>query len=248
VPTLLAVSPLAATRSAPTTTALGLPRQPSPSPPWFCSPAAAESTIRVAVAKNVADAGRDQMVEAVEADAKQAKNLRASRKEAAAARKLKDQGIDLDADYPDVVGWARVATGRETCSWCLMLVSRGPVYRFAENAGAKLTDSEVRALGAAAKIPMDQWHPGCDCTVVPVFDKTNWPGKQAADKALAQWKQASRGITYDPDKKYRVKNPKTGKVDSVTLTEAQARYRETLNNLRFTVEGRDPAARQLARR
>ena len=26
-------------------------------------------------------------------------------------------------------GWARVATGKETCAWCLMLVSRGPVYQ-----------------------------------------------------------------------------------------------------------------------
>lgn len=64
--------------------------------------------------------------------------------------------------------WARVATGAETCGWCIMLCSRGPVYGSAEKAGS------IRA-----------WHDGCDCKVVPVFDTQNWKGRErflAADR------------------------------------------------------------------
>lgn len=80
------------------------------------------------------------------------------------------------------VGFARVATGRETCAFCLMLVSRGPVYKSELRAGAKhegaaeiletrndFSDEELDEL-------MTRWHPGCDCKVVPVFDVDNWVG------------------------------------------------------------------------
>lgn len=72
------------------------------------------------------------------------------------------------------VGWARVATGLETCGWCLMLVSRGPVYGSAQSAG----DGEG-------------WHDGCDCKVVPVFSPENWAGKERYLAALEMWKRAS---------------------------------------------------------
>jgi NAD+--asparagine ADP-ribosyltransferase len=129
-----------------------------------------------------------------------------------------------------------------------MLVSRGPVYMDADTAGAKLTSTETRnAFDAGVVIPMDEWHTGCDCTVAPVFDENNWPGKQAADDALEQWEEAAKGFTYDPNKKYRIKDRKTGKIVSTTLPPGAARYRETLNNLRFTLEGRDPAERRVVR-
>ena len=218
-----------------------------------------EVAVRVATAKVVANAGREQMIAAVEVDGERTKTLRESQKEAAKAVKTMrktwgDQWVedtpkpvDLDAEYPDVVGWARVAV-EETCSWCLMLCSRGPVYFSAGDAGSQLTDTEViNALGDGAKIPMDEWHTGCDCTVMPVYDKNDWPGKKAADAALEQWKDASEGFVYDPEKKYRVGTQKadgTWTFRSETLTEGAARYRETLNNLRFTLDGRDPADRQ----
>lgn len=81
------------------------------------------------------------------------------------------------------VGFARVATGRETCAFCLMLVSRGPVFKSELKAGAKhegaaeiletrndFSDEELDDL-------MTRWHPGCDCKVVPVFDQDNWQGR-----------------------------------------------------------------------
>lgn len=47
--------------------------------------------------------------------------------------------------------WARVPYGK-TCAWCLMLASRGPVYRSEQSAG-----------GARS------WHSHCDCTPTPVW-------------------------------------------------------------------------------
>lgn len=54
---------------------------------------------------------------------------------------------------PHNVRYARVPQGRETCEWCLMLASRGPVYYSEESAGA-----------------FDHYHAHCDCAVVPFFD------------------------------------------------------------------------------
>lgn len=105
---------------------------------------------------------------------------------------------------PEVIrGWARVATGRETCAWCLMLVSRGPVYLGADTAGLDLSDSEAARLfrEAGGDLPsffqsldglMEEWHAGCDCKVVPVFKPAEWPGKEAADRALELWKTAMK--------------------------------------------------------
>lgn len=84
------------------------------------------------------------------------------------------------------VGFARVATGRETCAFCLMLVSRGPVYKRELKAGAKhegaaeimnekLTNNEEVDDDELDQL-MTRWHPGCDCKVVPVFDQNNWVG------------------------------------------------------------------------
>src|SRR6187200_357617 len=47
---------------------------------------------------------------------------------------------------PTVQGWARVATGRETCGFCMMLVSRGAVYLSARNAGLATDDTTAQEL------------------------------------------------------------------------------------------------------
>lgn len=48
--------------------------------------------------------------------------------------------------------FARVPTGAETCSFCIMLASRGAVYKSELTAGA-----------------MNHYHPKCDCKIVPDF-------------------------------------------------------------------------------
>lgn len=100
-----------------------------------------------------------------------------------------------------VRGWARVATGKETCAWCLMLISRGPTYLGADTSGLDLDDfSAIRSYRAAGgdleafrretEEYMEQWHAGCDCMVVPVFNRTNWPGLDAQKRALDLWIEA----------------------------------------------------------
>lgn len=48
--------------------------------------------------------------------------------------------------------FARVPTGRETCTMCIMLASRGFVYHSSESAGSN-----------------DHYHANCDCRIVPGF-------------------------------------------------------------------------------
>ena len=133
----------------------------------------------------------------------------------------------------DVQGWARVATGAETCAWCLMLVSRGPVYMGADTAGLSRDTSEtayvrmynsydlatygekLREKDANGSSLFDEWHDGCDCIVVPVFKKANWFGKDAAKRALDLWdtasKKAEKELEANPNKTYYSRlGPKRG--------------------------------------
>lgn len=99
------------------------------------------------------------------------------------------------------VGFARVATGRETCAFCLMLVSRGPVFKSELQAGAKkegaaeiladrndVSDAELDEL-------MTRWHPGCDCKVVAVFDEDNWEGREDYLRMEQIWKDYTKGFS-----------------------------------------------------
>lgn len=111
----------------------------------------------------------------------------------------------------NVLGWARVATGRETCAWCLMLISRGAEfpgkdtrwYTEAVSAGINLDDETVLDLWEESggdlaqfreetKEYIEEWHTGCDCLVVPVFDIKNWPGREGAQRAQQLWIDAGR--------------------------------------------------------
>lgn len=105
---------------------------------------------------------------------------------------------DEEVRDPEVKGWARVATGRETCGFCMMMVSRGPVYFSAEDAGLNLNDTSALDLieegdEEALNEAMKRWHPGCDCKVVPVFDRKNWAGRDAYLRAEKLWIEATRG-------------------------------------------------------
>ena len=132
--------------------------------------------------------------------------------------KLKiDEQEDLPASTKQVIGWARVATGRETCAWCLMLISRGAKlnhkknfgYAEAATAGIDLDDQTALDLyneaggdlelfrdllydDQAEESLMEEWHTGCDCLAVPVFDVADWPGLDQAKQALQLWIDASK--------------------------------------------------------
>lgn len=136
-------------------------------------------------------------------DAVAALALRAVREVENAGRQQIIHAVSNDPETQVVRGWARVATGRETCAWCLMLISRGPVYMGADRAGLDLDDTSAQQMIAAGEDVsdyMEQWHAGCDCKVVPVFDRSDWFGKEAADRALELWNDATREAVRLEDK------------------------------------------------
>ncbi len=108
-----------------------------------------------------------------------------------------------------VRGWARVATGAETCAWCLMLVSRGPVYLTAGSAGSRFTDDTALRMSAAGvdDAPIKQWHPNCDCKVVPVFKISEWDGRHAWKHAEEAWIAATEEAielgNREPDRRHK---------------------------------------------
>lgn len=98
------------------------------------------------------------------------------------------------------IGWARVATGRETCAFCLMLVSRGPVYEDSKDAGLSDEEKALEILESGAdkkalRELMTRWHPGCDCIVVPVRDIDSWEGRDDWKRAEDIWKETTRNYS-----------------------------------------------------
>ncbi|QRY61480.1 hypothetical protein JVX90_13770 [Gordonia sp. PDNC005] len=77
----------------------------------------------------------------------------------------------------DPIGWARVLTGAESCGFCAMLASRGPIYKTEETAQRRGKNQEE-----------DKYHDGCDCLIVPVFDiDDDWVGKDAWENLEQLW-------------------------------------------------------------
>ena len=137
-------------------------------------------------------------------DALGAFTLRVVREVENAGRQQIIHAVENDPEPRILRGWTRVATGRETCAWCLMLISRGPTYLGSDTAGLDIDDDEARELFENNDIAtyfeniephMQQWHTGCDCKVIPVFRQESWYGQEAADRALELWKEASREAT-----------------------------------------------------
>jgi len=188
--------------------------------------------------REVENAGRKQIINAVKADKPLAEKVEYQRK---TAKLTPEQVADFQAllrpdqtvkgkswagaekeftpkvvrAVTEVRGWARVATGKETCSWCLMLISRGPVYYGADLAGLDLPDEEVVQMFNKSDLNnyfddisdyLEEWHTNCDCKVVPVFDLKDWVGLDASRKAFGLWKKASEKaaevLDENPDKQY----------------------------------------------
>ncbi|BBC43573.1 capsid maturation protease [Mycobacterium phage AN9] len=152
------------------------------------SPRAAVNKLTLAAVREVEMAGRRQIIGAVKNDF----DLEKFNETAGRSSDYRPQ------ERRPVRGWARVATGRETCAWCLMLISRGPEYLSADSGGLHLDTETVVDLWNEAgrdlakfreetKEHIEEWHAGCDCLVVPVFDVENWPGKAAQERATQLW-------------------------------------------------------------
>lgn len=72
--------------------------------------------------------------------------------------------------------YARVPSGIDTCDFCIMLASRGFVYR------SKITAGEAR----------DHYHSNCRCRIVPGFEGLEVDGYNT-DALYEQWKQSVEG-------------------------------------------------------
>lgn len=84
------------------------------------------------------------------------------------------------------LSWARVLTGAENCAFCVMLASRGPVYSGPDDAGQMLASDKW----PDAKGYINSYHDNCDCVVVPIYDFSDWPGRESY-RALEDWYQAT---------------------------------------------------------
>ncbi|GAU66669.1 Syd protein [Streptomyces sp. NBRC 110611] len=104
-----------------------------------------------------------------------------------AERHARDAGreaiVDAARHDPAALGYARRALSANPCAFCLMLVSRGAVYK---NASAALNrDGEN-----------EPYHDGCSCVAVPIFNADAWPGREEAEELERQWR-ASGGTLAD---------------------------------------------------
>lgn len=86
---------------------------------------------------------------------------------------------------PRRAGFARVLTGAESCGFCTMLASRGPVYK---------EDTALRRKDGRS------YHDNCDCVSRLVVDGRPWEGQAEADALYSRWKSvAYDGGTLAPD-------------------------------------------------
>lgn len=84
-------------------------------------------------------------------------------------------------DHSKAIGYARVITGEWTCGFCVMIASRGPVYKSAEKAGLRKREDGTL---------YNSFHYNCDCIVVPVFGHArNYPGAELSDYYYALYRK-----------------------------------------------------------
>lgn len=123
-----------------------------------------------------ADMELEEELARIEEEERAATKAEAARNRAAMVREIRavEQSLGLeptddDAGVGRTVGWARVPVGVFTCGFCLLLASRGPVYRSDTVVSPKWkarkasTPVKIGAYGERA------YHWGCDCIAVPVY-------------------------------------------------------------------------------
>ena len=135
-----------------------------------------------------------------------------------------DEWDDADLDGERALSWARVLTGAENCAFCVMLASRGPVYSGPDEAGRM----EATEKWPDAKGYINSYHDNCDCEVVPIYDFSDWPGRDSY-AALEKWYQETianpiyRGKRID-SKAGSQNDPTTAKNPSLAAIDRELRY------------------------
>ena len=104
-----------------------------------------------------------------------------------------------------VLGWARVLTGAESCAFCAMLASRGPVYSedtvvtTGKPREARPRQVHYRNPGATgghtyvsgSRREGEKYHDHCDCIAVLVVKGASWNGEQQYHALKDLWDDAT---------------------------------------------------------
>lgn len=89
---------------------------------------------------------------------------------------------DVNAGRAALIGWARVLTGTESCPWCAMLASRGPVFK-SERDAQFITSRSERFDSRELKL----YHDNCDCEIVMVREGVDWNGREQYEALEQLW-------------------------------------------------------------
>ncbi|MEM0876209.1 hypothetical protein AAFL22_09375 [Corynebacterium amycolatum] len=117
------------------------------------------------------------------------------------------------------IGYARVLTGQESCAFCAMLASRGPVY--SEDTATRRADGR-------------RYHDGCDCRAVLVIEGQPWEGEQEFHRLQAAWREATweDGRPVDNQWNRWQKAVHSGKVKLRATSETQRQGKLSLNGVK----------------
>ena len=161
--------------------------------------ASSQKSPRVTVEDNTGSDGRPKViVEHTSDDRKAGDDNRDSRKKASKAEPANTK------PGGKVLGWARVLTGAESCAFCAMLASRGPVYS-EDTVVTTGKPREVRprqvhyrngATGghtyvSGSRREGEKYHDHCDCIAVLVVKGASWNGEQQYHALKDLWDDAT---------------------------------------------------------
>lgn len=103
------------------------------------------------------------------------------------------------------VFWARIPVGSYTCGFCLMLCSRGAVYRKDTALSAK-NRVKKRLTPFVGRWGDNAYHENCDCMMVPVYSWDDYAGKDLVDGARVLWKHYRQEVKKQASR--QGKNPR----------------------------------------
>lgn len=103
------------------------------------------------------------------------------------------------------VFWARIPVGSYTCGFCLMLCSRGAVYRKDTALSAK-NRVKKRLTPFVGRWNDNAYHENCDCMMVPVYSWDDYAGKDLVDGARVLWKHYRQEVKKQASR--QGKNPR----------------------------------------
>ncbi|WP_368918201.1 hypothetical protein [Corynebacterium striatum] len=106
------------------------------------------------------------------------RHIRSGARKAVSNTAMVGQARDARTKRPVKMGYARVLSGSENCSFCAMLASRGPVY--SEDTVTRRRDGR-------------KYHDHCDCQGVLVFKGYSWEGEEQYRKLEAAWMESDKG-------------------------------------------------------